>query len=266
MPNDQTGLISEVLKRKRRFISHKATGPFHIPCSRQPLGRLLFTESGIIHLHVKGKRLMIPSWHCAWIPSEMDHEIWSNSKNLLVRTIFFESSFCKNPCFHQLTIFNGSELFRNMIRHTEKWNENKEENSYELSFTTVLRQMMSEEMMKSFVISLHSSDQPAFQRILEYIHQNFDENISINVLARMEHYSVRTLQRLFVQQAGLSFSSYLKTTRILNAIELLSTTEKSISEVAWEVGYKSVPTFSNTFKAITGKRPDHFRQKKVWES
>jgi AraC-like DNA-binding protein len=260
MPNDEFELITEVLRKKRTFISHKATGPFHIPFRQHPLGRLLFTESGIIHLHVKGKRLMIPSWHCAWIPAGMDHEMWSNSNDLLVRTIFFESSFCKNPCFHQLTIFNGSELFRNMVRHTEKWNENKEEDVYELSFTTVIRQMMPEEIMKPFVISLSSSDEPAFQRILEYVHENFATNISIHDLAKMEHYSIRTLQRLFVQQAGLSFSSYLKTTRILKAIELLSVAEKSISEVAWEVGYNSIPTFSNTFKAITGKRPDHFKR------
>ncbi len=257
MPNP-AATAREVLQQKRTYISHAATGPFHAHWQQQPLGRLLFTEKGIIHLRVKGRILLVPSWYCAWIPAGLEHEMWSHSRDLFVRNIFFESAFCQNPCFHQPAIFNGSELFRNMIRHTEKWHENREDNIYELTFSTAIRQMMPEEMEQAFRVFLHSSDQPAFQQVLEYIHDNFHESLQISDLAKKWHFSVRSLQRLFEQQAGLSFSSYLKTTRILKAVELLSGSGKNISETAWEVGYNSLPTFSNTFKEVTGLRPEHF--------
>ncbi len=260
MPNYSIAALLEVLEKKRTFTSHRPIGSFSHPWQKHPLGRLVFTEKGIIHLEVEGKKQLIPSWYCAWIPANMNHRIWSNSKDLLVRTIYFESSFCGNPHFHTPAIFNGSELFRNMIRYTEKWNENEDENPYELSFTTVIRQMMPEEMEKSFTISLHSSNDPTFQRLLEYIYQNLSTDLSIIQLAKMEHYSVRTLQRMFEKEAGITFSTYLKTARILSAIELLCSTNKNISEVAWEVGYNSLPTFSNTFKKMTGMRPEHFQK------
>ena len=51
--------------------------------------------------------------------------------------------------------------------------------------------------------------------------------------------------------------------RIIKAVELLVKPGVNVSEVAYSVGYESVPTFSNNFKEIMGVRPHMFLQKPV---
>lgn len=258
MPDTLLAEVQAALQHKRCYISHRQTGPFRNARQQLSHGRLLFTEQGLLHLQLEDKLFLVPSWYCAWIPAGQVHQLWSNSPRLLVRDIFFESDFCTNPVFHRPAVFNGSALFRDMLRHTEKWNGLRTANEYEQTFVTTLRQMMPDEMQHAFRVALHTSQQPAFQRALEYVHNHYAEDIRLESLAKISYHSVRTLQRLFDQEAGLSFSAYVKTTRILKAIELLGSTRQSISEVAWAVGYSSLPTFSNTFKSITGMPPEQF--------
>lgn len=258
MPDTLLDDVRAALQHKRCFISHRQTGPFHNAEQQLSHGRLLFTEQGLLHLQLGEKLFLVPSWYCAWIPAGQPHQLWSNSARLHVRDIFFESDFCTNAVFHRAAVFNGSPLFRDMLRHTEKWNEQKTADEYELTFVTTLRQMMPDEMQQAFHVSLHTSQQPAFQRALEYVHNNYATDVRLEDLAKISYHSPRTLQRLFEQEAGLSFSSYLKTTRMLKAIELLGSTKQTVSEVAWAVGYSSLPTFSNTFKSITGTPPELF--------
>lgn len=266
MPDTLLDEVQAALQHKRCYISHRQTGPFCNAAQQLSHGRLLLTEQGLLHLQLGEKLFLVPSWYCAWIPAGQLHQLSSNSDRLLVREIFFESDFCTNAVFHRPAVFNGSALFRDMLRHTEKWNEQQTANEYELTFVTTLRQMMPDEMQQAFHVSLHTSQRPAFQRALEYVHNHYAADIRLEDLAKASYHSVRTLQRLFEQETGLPFSTYLKTTRILKAIELLGTTKQTVSEVAWAVGYSSLPTFSNTFKSITGIPPEQFslRAQRTW--
>lgn len=247
------------LIRKKVFVLHEKGSAFHTSSHAQPLGRLLFAEKGVLHIRAAGKQLLVPACYCAWIPAKMEHEIWSGTNEHVIRNVYFESDFCANAAFHTLAVFNGSRLFCEMIRHTERWHSNPDEDIYELSFATVLRQMMPDEMKKTFTVALPTSADTSFQQAIEYIHANFAASITIADLLPIGNFSLRTLQRLFIRETGLSFSSYLKITRIIKAVELLSSSNMRSSEVAWEVGYSSIPTFNNTFREVTGYKPEHFQ-------
>jgi AraC-like DNA-binding protein len=47
--------------------------------------------------------------------------------------------------------------------------------------------------------------------------------------------------------------------RIIAALELLSSADATITEVALHVGYQSMSSFSRTFKDYVGKSPSVFR-------
>ncbi len=261
MPSVQVSKAPEMLTSKKAFVIHEYSSNFFNPWYSIPLGRLLFVEKGALHLKVSDRQLMVPAGYCVWIPAETAHEIWADTKAVILRSVYFESAFCKNPCFHQLSIFNGSDLFCNMIKHTEKWNNLQGENEYEFTFAKVLRQMMPDEMKKTFFVALPSTSHPGLQVLLNYIHQNYNKQLTIDDLIKAGNFSLRTLQRLFITETGMPFSTYLKYMRIIKAVEMLSTTAMRVSEISWAVGYNSVPTFTNTFKSVTGHRPDFFHAK-----
>ena len=47
--------------------------------------------------------------------------------------------------------------------------------------------------------------------------------------------------------------------RMIKAMELLMSTDKNVSEVAFDVGYSSIAAFSNTFQQLFNVRPSDFQ-------
>ena len=95
-------------------------------------------------------------------------------------------------------------------------------------------------------------------KILRHVENNLGETILFSNVAHEFGYSERSLSRLFQKDLGMSFIQYYTIRRILRAIELLLERKLSVKEVAEEVGYNSVPTFSNTFFKILGQRPSDY--------
>ena len=61
------------------------------------------------------------------------------------------------------------------------------------------------------------------------------------------------------EKTGLSFPEYLEKLRIERAIELLSTSDRTINEISEQVGYGSDQSFRRALKRVTGKLPTDFK-------
>ena len=69
------------------------------------------------------------------------------------------------------------------------------------------------------------------------------------------------LSKLFNERFGQSMKSYLNTIRIKKAAELLQNQELGVAEVAFSVGYGSVPHFCRVFREAYGLSPKEHREK-----
>lgn len=67
------------------------------------------------------------------------------------------------------------------------------------------------------------------------------------------------LSSLFSSVEGTTIEKYLINIKIERVKELLVYDEKTLSEIAWELGYKSVSHLSAQFKKITGFTPSYFK-------
>lgn len=94
-----------------------------------------------------------------------------------------------------------------------------------------------------------------------YITGNYAENITADELCEMCHISGVHLRRVFGEVFGLSPFEYLYKIRINRACAALCGTQKSISEIAEDVGYSSLSSFNRHFKAVTGKTPTEYRKR-----
>lgn len=70
------------------------------------------------------------------------------------------------------------------------------------------------------------------------------------------------LSTLFSSIEGTTIEKHLISIRIERVKELLVYDEKSLSEIAWEMGYSSVAHLSGQFKKVTGFTPSYFKQLK----
>ena len=94
----------------------------------------------------------------------------------------------------------------------------------------------------------------------EYISSNyFNPEITLNSLASFVNISPSHFSTIFSQETGQTFIEYLTLTRIKKAMELLKTSNKKSSEIAYAIGYNDPHYFSYLFKKVTGLTPKEYR-------
>ncbi len=100
--------------------------------------------------------------------------------------------------------------------------------------------------------------------VISHIESNYaDEDLSLQTLADLVHFSPSHLSVIFSQQTGETLSKYLINYRIGKAKEALCCTSKKSSQIAEETGYRDPHYFSYMFKKVTGMTPTQYRESRT---
>ncbi|WP_428224945.1 AraC family transcriptional regulator [Flavobacterium sp.] len=98
-------------------------------------------------------------------------------------------------------------------------------------------------------------------KVFLYIDQNLDETLSLEQIAQVANYSPYHLHRLFKAITNETLHEYIIRKKIeKSAIALLNRKKMTISEIAFQNGFKSDAVFSRTFKKIYQQSPSAFRK------
>ncbi|MBQ8555486.1 MAG: helix-turn-helix transcriptional regulator [Clostridia bacterium] len=103
------------------------------------------------------------------------------------------------------------------------------------------------------------SGEDAFNRALDYVNENYMDDLSLDTLATYAGFSRYTLSRMFRQHTGSTFTQYLNARRVRMAMELLSGTSMPVTQVALQCGFNSIATFNRVFREIRGCTPTQYR-------
>lgn len=99
------------------------------------------------------------------------------------------------------------------------------------------------------------------ERVLAYIDQNYNKDISLKELAENVFFMNHTyLSHLIKKKTGKNYSSYLREVRIHHAKQLLSDPNLSITEVAGFSGYNDSSQFIQVFKKEVGVTPKKYQE------
>lgn len=104
---------------------------------------------------------------------------------------------------------------------------------------------------------------PSFHRIydiIDYIYVNFRKKILLEDIAKQEYLSVTYLSRYIKKSCGLSFSELVAIARCEEAERLLGTTEKTLDEIAADVGFTHRQHLNTFFKKWFHKTPNQYRK------
>ncbi|KJS17246.1 MAG: hypothetical protein VR69_05825 [Peptococcaceae bacterium BRH_c4b] len=96
----------------------------------------------------------------------------------------------------------------------------------------------------------------------KFINNNFNKPIDLHSVADFIHLNPTYFSHLFRQVTGYTFKKYLTQLRIEKAIELLSESSLTVTEISKQVGYDDSNYFSRAFKKVTGFPPSHYNKLK----
>ena len=88
-----------------------------------------------------------------------------------------------------------------------------------------------------------------------------NKQMSIEELAQYLYTSRSQLHKKVKSLTGMSITNYINHIRIEKAKDLLKTTQLTISEIAYDVGFVSSNYFARSFKKIANTSPASYRQK-----
>jgi AraC-like DNA-binding protein len=111
--------------------------------------------------------------------------------------------------------------------------------------------------------SLPGYDQENLERAAAEIMANPFQKISIAGLAKRNGLSANRLKFLFKEQFGMTIHRFILKIRMDNANRLITHTRLSIRDIALQIGYSSIATFSAFFKRKMGLTPTQLRRKFV---
>ena len=100
-----------------------------------------------------------------------------------------------------------------------------------------------------------------FLRVIDYIERHLSEEITLDDLCELVDLERSYLIARFKKSFGLSPMRYVGAMRLQQAKTLLSTTDKSITEIAYAVGFGSIHYFCRYFKRSVGITPNEYREK-----
>lgn len=93
-----------------------------------------------------------------------------------------------------------------------------------------------------------------------YMEKNYSKNPSLEETAHIAGYSPAYFSRLFQAQLGKSYTEYFAAIKLKHVQHLLLSTNKTITEIALDAGYRHVSNLSEQFKKMTGVSPLQYRR------
>ncbi|KQW45436.1 MULTISPECIES: AraC family transcriptional regulator [unclassified Roseateles] len=127
-------------------------------------------------------------------------------------------------------------------------------------FTYLLREMVARQAPEVAGWS-HAVRDPQIRKVIACMHQAPERAWTLDELARTAGLSRTGLAERFRDAMGDTPLSYLRTVRLQAAMRWLSESDRTLEQVAQEVGYQDAFSFSKAFKREVGVSPREFRRR-----
>jgi len=198
--------------------------------------------------------------YCRYVATMSAELILFNIKDIKLASIFIE-----RPADFQHVIHLSDQAFDRLLPLFERL-----KNEYGIKDDFYVSRMAS--LVVAILIDLHRSHPEAFPlhakttateavvNAQRYINDHYHERITLEALAQENYLSRHTLSIAFKEITGTPFREYLIKHRISEAKKLLVTTDLSVNEIAFQVGYVNVNNFLKVFRDREGITPLKYRK------
>ncbi len=109
--------------------------------------------------------------------------------------------------------------------------------------------------------TMESSERKDILLAKDYIERHYRENLTLEVLAGVVHMNPYYFSSFFKKNAGENFKDYVNQIRIKHAVSLLLTTDMKSYEIAAEVGFRDVRSFTEVFSRIYKETPNGYKKR-----
>ena len=108
--------------------------------------------------------------------------------------------------------------------------------------------------------SANGTARDKINRVKTYIERNVLKKVELEDAAKLVYITPKYLSRLFKDHTGVNFCDYKLSIKMKEAQKLLSKSNLSIEQIAYNLGYANVESFTRIFHQRTKKTPSQYRK------
>ena len=221
-------------------------------------GQLIYASSGAIHVTAAGQAWLIPPARAVWLPPRTPHRLRMRGTTRLA-TLYIPPVHCAGLVPMPLGLM-VSPLLRELIEELVRIGPIDAANRTHRAIGEAMLAMLARAERLPLALRL-PVDRRAV-RVAETILACPGSGQTLDALSAQCGASLRTIQRIFLQQTGMPLSEWRQLARLMAAAALLLD-GKSVTDAALEAGYLGVSAFIHAFRGKLGQTPSAFRKKAV---
>lgn len=224
--------------------------------------QFLVTLGGKGVLKVNGKTYSQKTGSCFYLSPSVPHEYYPSDVEWKTAWIVFRGSMLsatmRSLGYPQFLLYDSFDIeaFQKLfaeIHSAAQDSLNGAENCSVLIYQLVL-------LMSKGIAKKQNSKKESLRNAVLFMDENFSKDISLDQIAEYSGVSVQHFCRCFKDRMGMRPTEYLAKRRISESKQLLLNTDKSISDIAEEVGYHGATYFGMVFRKYEGIAPSEFRK------
>lgn len=218
-----------------------------------------YAIGGVVEVETASGHYLVPPQQAAWLPCGLEHQATMNAD---VRTIavMFDSALIPDGG-DRARILAVSPLIRELMIYALRWPIDRPHgDAVSDAFFQTLGNIVIEALDHEAPLSLPSSEHPIVAAALAYTKEHL-QSVTAEEVSRAVSVSERTLRRLFADELGLPWRTYLLHARMLRAMALLAAPGQSVQETSSAVGFDSLSSFTRAFTQFCGETPSAYRRR-----
>ncbi|OCQ21379.1 AraC family transcriptional regulator [Pseudoalteromonas luteoviolacea] len=116
--------------------------------------------------------------------------------------------------------------------------------------------------LSSMEFNFSNQQDPAkdkFDRVINFIYENYTEHLSADILAEQAHMSTNHFHRFFKKRTEKTVTEFINQLRIAKACKLLINSQAPITVISDQCGFNNLSNFNRRFLALKSCTPSQFR-------
>lgn len=214
--------------------------------------QLVYASRGVMTVETTVGSWVVPPHRAVWIPRRMAHTI-AMSGNVAMRTLYLKPRLAALP--RECCVVHVPPLLRELILHACACGFLGRRAPRQRHLVEVIVDQLRE--IKVTPLQLPFPSDPRAVRLAEALLADPSENRRVDQLCRRCGASRRTIERLFVEETGMTVGKWRQQMRLMQALRLLGEGAK-VTHAALETGYSTPSAFVAAFRKALGTTPSRY--------
>jgi AraC-like DNA-binding protein len=224
-----------------------------IPSHFHDRDQLVYASRGVMTVRTSDGTWVVPTYRAVWIPATIPHTI-TMSGTVAMRTLYLKPRLAR-AMPRDCCVVNVLPLLKELILHACAFSALKKTIPWQRHLIEVIIDQL--ESIQMVPLQLPNPSDPRALRIAEALLTDPSESRTLQQLCKVAGAGKRTVERLFLDDVGITFGKWRQQLRLMRAMQLLAEGEM-VTHAALEAGYSTPSAFISMFRKTLGTTPTSY--------